>query len=192
MSQPQLPAQMAGLFQQRVKQTGIDSVLQAIRKHLGMDVAFIAQFRGTEKVFQYIDASGALPFPVGLVVPVEQGYCFRIANGSLPELIPDTADVAACDTLPETQAFGIGAHLGVPIQLGSGEIYGTLCCFSRTPDPTLNQRDLSTVRAFAEVLAAQMDDDLKDASINAAKVQKLRPVGRASSVWRHQRSLGFG
>jgi EAL domain-containing protein (putative c-di-GMP-specific phosphodiesterase class I) len=64
---------------------------------------------------------------------------------------PRTAD------LPVTREAAIGAYVGVPVRLWDGRLYGTLCCLSHDPEPTLNSRDIRFVRVLAEIVAEQID-----------------------------------
>lgn len=139
-----------------------NNALRAIRVHLGMDVAFISEFTSTERVFRYVDAgAGPSPVRVGDAGPLEESYCQRVVDGRLPELIHDAGALPAAAELPVTAELPVGAHLSVPIRLADGRVYGTLCCFSATADHSLNDRDVSMMRVFAEITAAQIDEDLE-------------------------------
>jgi EAL domain-containing protein (putative c-di-GMP-specific phosphodiesterase class I) len=138
----------------------VDKVLHAIRDHLGMDVAFVSQFRKTDRIFLHVDAGDRTPIQPGDAASLEAGYCQRVVDGRLPRLIPDTRSVPAAMALPETSAIPIGAHLSVPIRLADGHIFGTFCCFSFAPDPSLGERDLKMMQVLAELLADQIDRDL--------------------------------
>jgi EAL domain-containing protein (putative c-di-GMP-specific phosphodiesterase class I) len=140
---------------------GITKVLHAIRTHLQMDVAFVSEFRHPVRVFQHVDAAGRTPIQEGDSAPLDQGYCQKVVDGRLPELIPDAHRLPETACLPETQAIPIGAHLSVPIRLRDGRVYGTFCCFSYLPDYTLTERDLQTMRVFAELVADRIDKDLE-------------------------------
>src|SRR5262245_1872970 len=89
----------------------VDKVVHAIRDHLDMDVAFVSEFRQTDRVFRHVDARDRTPIKPGDAAPLDQGYCQRVVDGRLPQLIPDTARVAAAMALPETAAIPIGSHL---------------------------------------------------------------------------------
>ena len=147
-------------IQPSVGTTAVDKVLHAIRNHLDMDVAFVSEFRAHDRIFRHVDARGRTPIVAGDAAPLEQGYCKRVVDGRLPELIPDTRHVADAWSLPETQAIPIGAHLSVPIRLADGRVFGTFCCFSYAPDPSLGERDVKMMRVFASLLADQIDRDL--------------------------------
>ncbi|MGH8172241.1 MAG: sensor domain-containing phosphodiesterase [Rhodanobacteraceae bacterium] len=140
----------------------IDKVLHAARNHLGMDVAFISEFTNDARIFRHVDASIENP-PIreGDSAKLVDGYCQRVIDGRLPELIPDTAGVPAALALPETHAIPIGAHIAVPIRLGDGRIYGTFCCFSFLPDKSLNERDLGMLRTLADLVASQLEQSVE-------------------------------
>jgi EAL domain-containing protein (putative c-di-GMP-specific phosphodiesterase class I) len=140
----------------------LERILVTIRKHLGMDVGFISELADGQRFFRYVDSHHAeQPVKVDTSDPIDAAYCQRVIDGRLPELIQDATQLPEARSLPATLALPVGAHLSVPIQLQDGRIYGTLCCFSFTPDPSLNQRDLATMRAFAEIVAEQVDLDLE-------------------------------
>lgn len=135
----------------------IGVALASIRKHLGMEVAYLSEFVGDQSVFREVDAPGleALIKP-GDSQPIEQVYCRHILEGRLPELMADTADYPLAMSMPITRALPIGAHMSVPVRLPDGETYGMFCCLSPTADPSLNARDLSVMRVFSEMVAGQI------------------------------------
>jgi EAL domain-containing protein (putative c-di-GMP-specific phosphodiesterase class I) len=140
---------------------GIDGILRAVREHLGMEASFVSQFTNGRRVFRNVQHADGLKFvEVGDGDPLEESYCHWVAVGRLPELIRNPADHPFSGTLAATRALPVGAHLSVPLRLRDGAIYGTFCCFSRKPDRSLNQRDLSVMRAFADLAAEQIQVDL--------------------------------
>lgn len=155
----------------------VDRVLQAVRTHLGMDVAFVSEFDGRDRVFRHVVGDGEqVPLRPGDSSPLEEGYCQRVVQGRIPQLIPDTAAVPALTSIPETHAVPIGAHISVPIVLHDGRVYGTFCCFSFRPNASLDERDLHMMRAFADLLAYQIDGDLEALEIHREKVQRVSEV----------------
>jgi len=147
---------------------GIDKVLRAVRTHLNMDVAFVSRFRERDRVFTHVDARGVAPLKRGDVLPLEAGYCKKVVDGRLPQLIPNTAALPLAMAIPETRALPIGAHLSVPVRLSNGRLYGTLCCFSEHADSTLGDRDLGMLKVFAELIADRLETD------QLAKDERLR------------------
>jgi EAL domain-containing protein (putative c-di-GMP-specific phosphodiesterase class I) len=158
---------LKGLFAAKAAAPGasgwcVDSILDAVRTHLGMDIAFASRFVDGRREFTHISANCPVPAQPGDSEPVEDTYCHRIIQGRLPELILDASTYEAAADLPITKALPVGSHLNVPLRLRDGSLYGTFCCLSRKPDLSLTARDLSTLRAFADLAADQIDRQLID------------------------------
>lgn len=140
---------VGGSLQQRLPR-----MLRAIRNHLRMDVAFISEFAHGERVFRYVDTELEKGAPVvDAGDALDETYCQRIVDGRMPELIVDTACNAEARALQVTKALLIGSYLGVPLRLDDGQLYGTLCCYSVTPDHTLNDRDVGMMHVVAELVS---------------------------------------
>lgn len=137
---------------------GIQGVLTAVRRHLGMDVAFISHFETEERVFEYVDCAPGGPLRPLQRLSMSEGYCLKVVRGELPECIPDTSKLEAALEIPQTTSIPIGSHLSVPVRLKDGSIYGTLCCFSYLPNPALGEREMRLLHAFAEVVGLRMDE----------------------------------
>lgn len=150
------------LEQQAEADERINNILATARNCLGMDIGFIAEFAGSKRFFRYVDTSmHDAALRVGDWLPMDEGYCQRIIDGELPELIPDTALLPEAQEVAATHDFPIGSHLSVPIRFGDGRLYGTFCCFSTCADPTLNKRDLQILRSFAQFAAFELDRNIE-------------------------------
>jgi EAL domain-containing protein (putative c-di-GMP-specific phosphodiesterase class I) len=150
-------------------------VLRAVRSHLGMDVCFVSEFAAGRRIFRHVDTSaGEGPVQVGASSPLDDGYCQRVVDGRLPELIPDTSANPVAMALPVTRAVPVGAHLSVPIRLRDGRIYGMFCCFSFAPNHSLGERDLHVMRAFADLAAYQIDCELDSVRDREEKIVRVR------------------
>ncbi|MGK9047485.1 EAL domain-containing protein [Stutzerimonas chloritidismutans] len=80
--------------------------LHAVRTHLGMDVAFISEFRGGSRIFRYLDGNFVpLQLEVGACDPLDDSYCQRVLDGRLPELIQDAATLPEAGRLLERYAL---------------------------------------------------------------------------------------
>lgn len=140
----------------------IQDALVAIRNHLGMEVAYFSEFVDGRTVFRRVDAPGL----EHLIKPgdsqsLDDVYCNHILAGRLPELIPDTAQLPLAREMPITTAVPIGSHVSLPVRLADGTPFGMFCCLSPRPIPSLNERDLATMRVFAGLAAKQVDVDLQ-------------------------------
>jgi EAL domain-containing protein (putative c-di-GMP-specific phosphodiesterase class I) len=151
--------------------------LRALRTHLGMDIAFISEFRDGRRVFRYVDATRDHPaVQMGASDPLEDTYCQRVIDGRLPEIINDSAELAAAVELGFTRLVPVGSHLCVPIRLYDGSVYGTLSCIGSIADASLGERDASLMRVFAEMAAEHIEADLQQ------QEQAHNLVGKVQSV----------
>ena len=129
----------------------INEILSNTRQLMDMEVAFISEFTDTQRVFRFLDADRTFcPINVNEGGPLEESYCQKVVNGTMPELIRDTQRCDAALALAATKAFPVGAHVSVPIIFSDGTVFGTFCCFSRFPNQQLNEYDLNTLRFIAK------------------------------------------
>ena len=137
---------------------GIGRMLDLVRLHLDMDVAFVSEFVGDEWVLRHISSDGP-GVRAGQRAPLEETYCKRITDGRFDCVIPDTAADPDAAGLEATAALGIGAYVGVPIILSDGTVYGTFCSYRRSPDPTLTGRDARFLGLIASLLSERLEAD---------------------------------
>jgi EAL domain-containing protein (putative c-di-GMP-specific phosphodiesterase class I) len=154
--------------------------LEAIRHHLGMQIAYVSEFTNGRTVFREVDAPGLEALvKVGDSRSLDDVYCRHILEGRLPELIPDTSLEPLAAAMPITSAAHIGSHISVPIRLPDGQPYGMFCCIGLEANPSLNARDLQTVRAFAELAAFEINRNLE---IRKAVEEKRERIGGVISA----------
>lgn len=140
-------------------QLSLAKLLEMLRRHFGMDVAFIAKFAEGRRTTMLIDArEDQQGINCGFSHPSEETYCRKIADGELPAVIPDTEQNAITRKMPVTRELGIGAYMGVPIALSNGEVYGTLCCMKYAADTQLKKRDAALLRFISEVAAQKIEE----------------------------------
>lgn len=143
-------------------QTSIDKILETIRAHLGMEIAYLSEFVDGDTVFRAVSAPGLEHLAkAGDRYSLDDAYCQHILEGRLPELIPDTSVNAFASAMPITGAVPIGSHMSLPIRRRDGTPYGMFCCLSSKPNKSLTQRDLETMRIFADLSAEQVNDRLE-------------------------------
>ena len=140
----------------------IQEALVAIRNHLGMEVAYFSEFVDGRTIFRRVDAPGL----EHLIKPgdsqaLDDVYCTHILEGRLPELMPDTSLVPLASGMPITAAVPIGSHVSIPVRLSDGTPFGMFCCLSPRPIPTLNDRDLATMKVFANLATKQVNSGIE-------------------------------
>lgn len=148
----------------------LDYLINAIRIHLKMDVAFLSRFHDGQREILKVDLEPTCEQRLfkGDSSESNTTYCQLIANNTLPEVIPDTSKHPLTKNLAITKALNIGSYIGVPLNFSDGSIYGTLCCFSERPDPSLLDKDLSIIKLFATFAAESLENKVRE---NAKKKQ---------------------
>lgn len=133
----------------------ITHVLLMLRKELRMDVVFVSEFIGRERVFRFVDGLVPQGPQTGDVALLEESYCQRVVEGRLPELVHDTGPLIARGELPHLK-FQVGTHLSTPVVLSDGRVYGTVCCFSASARPDLKESALACLRQCARLVARKV------------------------------------
>ncbi|MGS2721482.1 sensor domain-containing phosphodiesterase [Paraglaciecola aestuariivivens] len=150
-------------------------ILSVIRKHLKMDVAFIAEFKNGNRVFKFVDStSHSSCIAVNDADPLEQSYCKKIVDKDLPNVIPNTLKNPITKNMAVTQALSIGSYMGVPICLSNGVTYGTFCCFKHQADNSLNDRDLSFMSAIADIAREVIEGDIELKLFSLEKQKRIQ------------------
>lgn len=127
--------------------TAASAMVDIVRRELGLEVAFISEIEGDQRSFRALATEVELPIEVGSSEPYEGTYCQMITSGRLDEVVPDTAADPLTKDAFHTSHLGIGAYLGVPMVRSTGELFGTLCAFSRTARPELSAAEAEVLRA---------------------------------------------
>ena len=129
----------------REAHTSIGRALELARDHLGLDVAFLAQFRNGDEIFRVLAGDGdSFGLDEDAAVPLEETFCARMVRGEIPNVIPDA------------RGGGVGAYIGVPVRLEGGRVWGTLCCLGHGPQPSLDERDVALLRLLADLVADEI------------------------------------
>ncbi|GAA2727522.1 sensor domain-containing phosphodiesterase [Cellulomonas aerilata] len=155
-------------------------LLQVLRRQVGMQVGWTSEFVGTQQVFRFVDAEDGHTGPqVGASTPLNDAYCARVLQGTMPALIPNTHDEPTAIWLDVTLNLSIGSYLGVPLHDVAGVPNGMLCLVSSGPAPYLDDHSLSTARLVAQVL-----DDLHHRSLGevAARERAARLRSQVEDV----------
>lgn len=155
----------------------LQHALRTIRSQLGMEVAFVSEFTGGERLIHRVDVSpGTTSVKAGQRDPLEATYCQRIMDGRIPALLQDTSQSAEASNLPITRSWSIQSYLGVPIMRKSGDLFGTFCCFTSTADKTLNERDVQLMQLFATFLSGLLEDEITQDEQTRRRLHQINEV----------------
>jgi len=122
-----------------------------------MEVAFVSEFKHGLRIFRHIAAEGPLPVQPGHADPLADSYCQYVVDGSIPTIVDDSHIYPILKRLGCTDAMAIRAHLGVPVWLSDGSVYGTFCCYNRSPSSSLREVDADALRRFAGLIGAMLE-----------------------------------
>ncbi len=132
----------------------IAGTLALAREMLGMDAAHVSDFTDGQQRFRQVEgANDGFGLHAGDRLPLEETYCVRMADGRVPNVIPDTSQEPQVADLPVTADANLGAYVGVPIVASDGEVLGSFCCLSHEPDPSLAERDITFLHVLAKLVA---------------------------------------
>lgn len=134
-------------------------LLHNLRVLLEMDIAFVAEFVDTKKIYRHIDHANETPASAKVAdsAPLEITLCQRVVDGRLPTHLGDAQAHPEMAHVKTTNASGIKAYLSAPVVLRNGRTYGTLCCISHTPRSALGSRQIDSLRYVAGIVAAELD-----------------------------------
>jgi diguanylate cyclase (GGDEF)-like protein/PAS domain S-box-containing protein len=155
----------------------VERLLAMIRQQLGLTVAAVGEFAGGREVWRYLDGDGgAFGLRLGEGRPLEETYSQRVVDGRLPNLVRDARREERVRDLPITGEMGIGAYIGVPITLPSGQLYGMLCCLSPRPEPVLGTGEVGLLRIVAGMLGEELEREQRDGKARQRQRQSIRRV----------------
>lgn len=131
----------------------IEVLLDRARAFLHVDVLFVGRFAEGQRAFQYVSADDGLRTKLtGASQPLVETFCQAIVDGRLPRAIADAQLEPAAAGIAMTHEMGIGAHVGTPLYLPNGSLFGTICGASFAADGTINDRDAAFLGFLAEVV----------------------------------------
>lgn len=147
------PYEMGHETQPAVDHRCVEQLLRTLREHLSMDVAFVSEITGGQRIFRYVETGGTDGIILtGDVDTAESTYCGLVLAGVLPELLVDPTD----HLVPASERAG-GSRLTVPIVMSDGTVFGTLCCFSSEIRSVLNQGHVAAMRMMAQLAGEYLE-----------------------------------
>lgn len=137
--------------------SAVVETLVLLRERLKMDVVFVAQFLDGKRVFRYVETpEKRRVLKVGDCDPLEETWCQRVVEERMPPFIPNLQTFEGKEDLPKTP-FEIATFLSTPIRLHSGQVYGTLCCFSFSLNEEVQRHDLMKLKSVAVLIAKKIE-----------------------------------
>jgi GAF domain-containing protein len=133
--------------------------LGEVRRALGMEVAFVSRFHAGSRIVEAANASPevANPLRAGDADDVDETYCQLILKGQLDPVVQDADAHPQVARLEITRRLKIRSYISATIVLGSGAVFGTLCCYSGQARSDLQAIDAAALQAVADAIATDID-----------------------------------
>ncbi|WP_436534795.1 sensor domain-containing phosphodiesterase [Actinoplanes sp. HUAS TT8] len=145
------------------EQAEAERLLDRVRARLGVEVAWVSVL--TADRVMICAATGAVD---EMNVPLTEGadligsFCARVLAGTLPDVVPDVRRHPITRDLAATSDLCIGSYAGVPWHTSDGVFGGMLCCVSRHPDPSLDERAVTYLSLIADLIGDLMAGPLAE------------------------------
>jgi EAL domain-containing protein (putative c-di-GMP-specific phosphodiesterase class I) len=136
-----------------------------------MDVAFVGEFTGGKEVVRWVVGEDDWK---DAAVPLEETYCQLVVKGDLPGVVKDAQHDRRVKDLGATRTAKIGAYVGVPIVFSDGRVFGTLCCVSHSPEPSLRDRDARFLRFLASLVGERLEDEERARALRLQSVRRIQ------------------
>ena len=105
---------------------------------LDADVVFVSKFIEDRMVFYVLEGDAqSFGWREGQELPLDNTFCKRMIAGQVPNVVHDAKNDERVNDLDLTWDADIGSYVGRPLRFSDGQIYGTLCCLSHSPNPSL-------------------------------------------------------
>lgn len=183
---PSLDYPVEALDDELINDPAIARVLDAVRGHLGLEIAFVSRYvEGEQRELTHVSTDLELPMGPGFREPREQSYCWHILQGRLPELIQDPADHPLTARLGITDFLPVGCHVNTPLRLSDGTVWGSFCALGRKPDRTMNDRDLTILKSFAGLAGERIETALESRIMDLEALARVKGMldGHAVSIY---------
>lgn len=160
----------------RSGQERIQELLEVLRIVLDLDLAFVGEFTQGKRMFRFV-AGGldSMEIAPGMGDPLEESYCHWIAEGRMPGIITNALEEPTACKLAATEAGGIRSHVGIPLRMADGRLFGSLCAAGTTVRPDLEDTALDYVQNIARVIARELEEVLEG---ERDQERRLSEIGR--------------
>jgi EAL domain-containing protein (putative c-di-GMP-specific phosphodiesterase class I) len=133
-------------------------VMNLARRHLDMDVVFVAEFADGRQVYHAVPGATELfTLPISTRRTLVDTYGAQTLRDSTPNAVPNARLEALLRDLPLNQEFASESAIGVPVMAADGTAYGSLCCLSHEPQK-LEQRDSHLMRMLANLVGSELQE----------------------------------
>ena len=153
----------------------IERVMQAARDHLNLEVSFVTEFTGGQRIFRYVNGNlERFQVQIEGAEPLAGTYCQMVVDGTLGSLVQSASQHPVTAPMEVTKRLGVEVYVGVPVKFSDGKLYGTLCCLSGEANDRISEHDVMFVRLAAAIVAEQLERDEIANTERRGAVERIR------------------
>lgn len=134
----------------------IDAALTLLSNLTGFKLTMIHRLEGDDLVVSHACDRVGLGVTPPVVVPRRATFCDDVLASLAPLIVPDADADPVRSTLPGKLMVGTRTYIGVPIVLGDGHLFGTLCAHDRRV-LRLSGDEADAMRIVARLIASHIE-----------------------------------
>jgi GAF domain-containing protein len=138
--------------------TAVERVLARARRELRMDTALVSEVVEGREVVLAAVGNGRIPgFVSGAAAPLDDTICKQLLDGTIGNIVRDTAGDARTRDLPVVTLTGLAAYIGVPLTGAAARLY-VLCCLAGEARPDLADADVRFLHGLVATLRPAIEE----------------------------------
>jgi signal transduction histidine kinase/DNA-binding NarL/FixJ family response regulator len=136
----------------------IDETLELLADLIGLDLTMIHRLEGEHLIVSHACDRMGLGIRPPMAVRRQDTFCDTVLESLSPLIVRDADAEPGWRQLPGKLLVGTRSYVSVPIVLGDGRVFGTLCAHDRRVHD-LGQAEVDAMRIMARSLASQIERD---------------------------------
>lgn len=136
----------------------INETLNLLADLIGIGLTMIHRLEGGNLVVSHACDRIGLGITTPITVPREHTFCDAVLKSLAPLIVRDADADPHWRQLPGKVLVGTRSYASVPIVLGNGQVFGTLCAHDRRV-LDLGQAEIDAMRILSRLIASQIERD---------------------------------
>jgi diguanylate cyclase (GGDEF)-like protein len=134
------------------------AVLDLLERSLPSAAVFLAHLDRAQDLHRIVDSRRGAPFGLrsNLAVPLDRSFCVHMADGHAPRFCNDVDGHPLYGRVEAVARAGVGAYLGVPVELPDGLRVGSLAAYCRGTG-SFTDEDQRLFEMLARLLATELE-----------------------------------
>jgi signal transduction histidine kinase len=159
--------------------SAVPIILRIMKNMTGMRFAAVARVTESQWITCAVDDSIAFGLKPGDELPLASTICNEIRDHRQPVIFGHASEHPLYRSHHTPKTYGLESYISLPLVLANGEFFGTLCAIDPQPADLSDVNTLDTLTLFAQLIASNLDLQLKlhssqDALVDANESARLR------------------